>query len=155
VERVLTQHFNLQPVEALNGFSAAFLPDNVQAAVLHSIAHARNAHARFVEAAKNSAKAIEEAVTDTQTSARSLGDKLFNDAVFNAKRSFKAAEEMASAKTIAAAAVVQGKFIQEQVGIGSEQAKELIDLSSKLAKQGFDTYSTALSKVLAQFGKVT
>jgi hypothetical protein len=151
MERVLTQHFTLQPTETLNSFSAAFLPDNMQAAVLERITNARNAHAKFVEAAKNSAKVFDEAMTATRANARALGDKLFNDAVTNTKISFKAAEDMARAETIAAAAVVQGKFIQEQLGIGTEQAKELIDLSSKLSKQGFDTYSAAMSKVFEQF----
>lgn len=150
----MTQPLTHQAFEVFNSMQVARLPENVQASVVESIAKARQTHANLVAAAKENMQAVEEVMLATQSGARALGDKVFRDTLANMETWFESAEAMARAKTVPAALELQGRLLQEQLATGREQAKELFELSTRVARQTFDGLNVAVSKTFAQFKPV-
>lgn len=69
--------------------------------------------------------------------------RIHDDAATTATAVFEAATAMSKAKTVARAAQIQAEFFQQQMTVAGLQTKELFELSTKVAKQAFDTMSQA------------
>lgn len=150
----MTEQLTRQALDMLNSVQVARLPEKVQASVAKSFVKARQAHTNFVAAATENVKAVEEVMLAMQSGARVLGDKVFSNTMTNIETWFETAEAMARVKTVPAAAELQGKFVQQQLATGSEQAKELLELSTKIAREACDGLNVAATRPLAQFKPV-
>ncbi|MGK3847834.1 phasin family protein, partial [Enterococcus faecium] len=87
----------------------------------------------------DNAKAVEEVVLASTAGNKAIGEKIFQNTVANTEAAFDAAQAIARAKTLPEAAQIQAKFLQQQMTIAGTQTKELFELSTKVAKQAFES----------------
>ncbi len=69
----------------------------------------------------------------------------------NAQAAFDAAQSIARAQTLPEAARLQANFLQQQIAVASAQTKEIFELSTKVARQTFETMNQASTKNFEQF----
>jgi hypothetical protein len=154
MEMELTKPLAPQVLDMLNSMPVPVLPENVRTSVAESLGKARQMHASLVAAAKENMKAVEEAMLTTQSGARALGDKVLSNTMTNIESYLEAAEAIARTKTLPAAMELQAKFIREQLANGSEQAKELLQLSMRIARQANESLNVGATSALAQIKDV-
>jgi hypothetical protein len=154
MEMELSKHLAPQVLDMLDSMRLPVLPENVRTSVAESLGKARQTHASLVAAAKESIKAAEEVMLTTQSGARALGDKVLSNTMTNIETYLETAEAIARAKTLPAAVELQTKFIREQLAAGSEQARELFQLSMTIARQANECLNVAATSALAQFKDV-
>jgi len=99
-------------------------------------------------------KAWEEIVAATQEGAKTLNDKVINDAHTNAEALFDVAHKLARAKTMPEAMQAQSAFVQRQLKAANTQSKELFELSTQLAQQTFENVNAMLARSLEPLKKV-
>ena len=149
------EHFTRQAFEALSNAQAARLPENVQALAEEGVVKAREAHAKFAEAAKDGVRAAEEVMRAAQGGGRAIGEQVLDNARANAAIAFDAAQAIARAKTIPEAARLQANYMQRQLAIASEQTKDLFELATRVGEETFDAMNKAATKSFEQFNKVS
>ena len=71
----------------------------------------------------------------------------------NTEAAFDAAQAIVRAKTIPEAARLQADFVQQQLAVAGAQTKELLELSTKVAKQTFEINNAAATKSFEQMKK--
>lgn len=128
----------------------ARLPENFQAFAQDSVAKSRDAFAKLAAAAADQAKIVESVAAEAQVSARTLGEKAIGNLARNTEAAFDAAEALARAKSLPEAAKLQADFMQAQIATMSAQAKEFMDLSTRMAQQTFETFGSVANKGFEQ-----
>lgn len=131
----------------------ARIPENVQAFAEDSVQKTRDAYVKVAAVAKDGARALEEVMMTAQAGAKAIGEKVLYNTNVNTEAVFDAAHAIARAKTVPEAARLQADFLQQQFAAAGAQAKELFELSSKIAKQTFDTMNSAATKSFEQMKK--
>jgi phasin len=133
----------------------AKIPENIQHFAEESVTKTREAFHKFNATAKDNAKALEEMVLASTAGNKAIGEKVMANTVTNTEALFDAAQAMAKAKTLPEAAQIQAKFFQQQMTIAGTQTKELFELSTKVAKQAFETMNSAATKSFEQVKKAS
>lgn len=149
----MNDYIRQQTEEFLNAARAARLPENVQAFAEESVAKAREAYEKLSVVAKDQAKIAEEMLLATQAGAKAFGTKVLDNAAANTDAVFDAAQAIAKAKTLPEAARLQADFMQKQFAVAGEQTRELLELSSRVARQALDTANQAAMKSFEQMKK--
>lgn len=149
----MTEQFTRQAQDMFAAAKDIRIPENIQAFAEESVAKSREAFEKLNAAAKDNAKAIEEVLQAAQEGARAIGEKLVSNTEVNTEAAFDAAEAIARAKTLPEAARLQANFLQQQFAVASAQTKELFELSTKVARQAFETMNLAASKTFDQLRK--
>jgi len=150
----MNEQLTRQAQEMFSAIKDTRIPGDVQVFTEQSVIKTREVCTKMSAIAKDGAKTLEEIMLGAQSGARAIGDKVFSNTIINIENGFEAAEAMARAKTVAEAVGLQGKFMQEQLATGSEQAKELLELSTKVVRQTFDRINAAATRTFAQFKDV-
>ena len=96
---------------------------------------------------------VEEVLLAAQAGAKSIGEKVLHNTAVNTEAAFDAAQAIVRAKTIPEAARLQADFVQQQLAVAGAQTKELLELSTKVAKQTFEFYNAAATKSFEQMKK--
>ena len=151
----MNDQFTRQAQEMFSAAKDPRIPESVQAFAEESVMKTREGYTKMSAVAKDGVMALEEVMVAAHAGAKAIGDKVLNHSVANAETAFDAAQAMARAKTIPEAFGLQAKFMQQQLATGCEQAKELLELSMKVARQTFDSFSTAATKSFEQLKKVS
>jgi phasin len=149
----MTDQFARQAQDMFAAAKDARIPENLQAFAEEGVAKSREAYSKFNATAQDGAKAFEEVVQAAQAGAKAIGETLVNNTAVNTEAAFDAAEAIARAKTLPEAARLQANFLQQQFAIASAQTKELFELSTKVARQTFETLNTASTKTYEQAKK--
>ncbi len=149
----MNDHFARQAQDMFAAAKDARIPENLQAFAEDGVARSREVYSKLSATAQDSAKTIEEIVQAAQAGAKAIGEKLVNNTAVNTEAAFDAAEAIARAKTLPEAARLQANFLQQQFAVASAQTKELFELSTKVARQTFETLNTASSKTFEQAKK--
>jgi phasin len=149
----MNDQFTRQAQEMFAAAKDARIPENVQAFAEDSVQKTREAFVKVSSVAKDGAKAMEEVMLTAQAGAKAIGEKVLQNTNVNAEAVFDAAHAIARAKTLPEAARLQADFFQQQFAAAGNQAKELFELSSKVAKQTFDTMNAATTKSFEQMKK--
>ena len=149
----MNEQFTRQAQEMFNVAKDARIPENIQAFAEESVAKTRDAYQKINAVAKDNAKAMEEMMLTAQAGARSLGEKVLTNTAANTEAVFDAAQAIARARTLPEAARLQADFMQQQLAIASAQTKELFELSTKVARQTFESVNAATTKSFEQFKK--
>ena len=131
----------------------AKIPENLQHFAEESVTKTREIFNKFNSTAKDNAKALEEIVLASTAGNKAIGEKVMANTVTNTEALFDAAQAIAKAKTLPEAAQIQAKFFQQQMTIAGTQTKELFELSTKVAKQAFETMNSAATKSFEQVKK--
>lgn len=145
--------FSRQAQDMFNAAKEARIPENVQAIAEEGVAKTREAYSKIASVAKDNAKVVEEVMLAAQAGAKSIGEKVLHNATVNTEAAFDAAQAIVRAKTLPEAARLQADFVQQQLAVAGAQTKELIELSTKVAKQTFDFYNAAATKSFEQMKK--
>jgi hypothetical protein len=109
---------------------AIHVPENLRANIEDTVSKVRKSYDHVAAQAKETMKAWEEIVAATQEGAKTLNDKVINDAHTNAEALFDVAHKLARAKTMPEAMQAQSAFVQRQLKAANTQSKELFELST-------------------------
>jgi phasin len=148
------EDFTRQAQDMFAAAKDARIPENLQHFAEESVSKSREIFHKFNAAAKDGAKTVEDLVLASTAGNKAIGEKLFQNTVANTEAAFDAAQAIARAKTLPEAAQLQAKFFQQQLTIAGTQTKELFELSTKVAKQTFETMNQAATKSFEQIKKV-
>ncbi len=144
------QDFTRQAQEMFSAGKDAKIPENMSAFAEDAVAKSREVYNKVTAATKDNAKVVEDVLLTAQAGAKSIGEKLLANTLANTEAAFDAAQAMARAKT----ARLQANYWQQQFAAAGAQSKELFELSSKVAKQTFETVGSATTKSLEQFKSI-
>jgi hypothetical protein len=133
----------------------AKIPENLQHFAEESVTKSREAFHKINAVAKDSAKTLEEVVLASTAGNKAISEKMFANTVLNTEALFDAAQAMAKAKTMPEAAQIQAKFFQQQMNVVGTQTKDLFELSTKVAKQAFESMNQAATKSFEQVKKAS
>lgn len=147
----MNEQFTRQAQDMFAAAKEARIPENFQAFAEEGITKSREAFTKMNAVAQDSSKAVEEVFLAAQAGAKALGDKMVHNTTVNAQAAFDAAESIARAKTLPEAARLQANFFQQQFAVAGAQTKELFELSTKVARQTFETMNTVSAKNFEQF----
>ena len=147
----MNEQFTRQAQDMFAAAKEARIPENLQAFAEEGVTKSREAFTKMNTVAQDSAKAAEEVLLAAQAGAKAIGEKMVYNTTVNAQAVFDAAESIARAKTLPEAARLQANFFQQQFAVAGAQTKELFELSSKVARQTFETMNTASQKNFEQF----
>ena len=151
----MNDQFTRQAQDMFNAAKDARIPENVQAFAEDTVAKSREAFQRVNSAAKDGSKVVEDMMLATQAGAKSIGQKIFENTTANTEAAFDAAQAIARAKSVQEIARLQADFMQQQMAIASAQSKELMELSTKVARQSFESFSGAAQKSFEQMKKTS
>jgi hypothetical protein len=151
----MTDQFARQAQEMFVAAKNARIPENIKAIAEDSVSKSRDAFDKLQSVSKDGAKTMEAVMLTAQAGARAIGERVLRNIEINADAAFGAAEAMARAQTVPEFFQLQAKFIQEQLNASAQQAKDLLELSSKIAQQNFETANAATLKTFEQLKKVS
>jgi phasin len=146
----MNEHFTRQAQDMFNAAKDVRIPENVQAFAEDSVLKTREAYQKMNTAAKDSVKVMEEVMLAAQAGAKAIGEKVLQNTTVNTEAVFDAAQAIARARTLPEAARLQADFVQQQLAAAGAQSRELLELSTKVAKQTFDTVNAAATKTFDQ-----
>lgn len=147
----MNEQFTQQAQDMFAAAKEARIPENFQAFAEEGVSKSREAFVKMNAVAQDSAKAVEEVMLAAQAGAKAIGEKVVHNTTVNAQAAFDAAESIARAKTVPEAARLQANFVQQQFAVAGAQTKELFELSTKVARQTFETMNTITTKNFEQF----
>lgn len=142
----MNDQFARQAEQFFNVAKDARMPENVQAMVADGVAKTREAYEKASTVAKDQAKVAEEILLAGQAGAKTIGTKLLENTTANTEAAFDAAQAIARARSMPEAAKLQAEFMQKQMAIAGAQTRELFELSSRVAQQAFQSFSSAATK---------
>ena len=149
----MNEQYTRQAQEMFNAAKDARIPENVQHMAEEGVAKTREAYKKINAATKDGAKVVEDVMVSAQAGAKTLGEKVLSNTVANTEAAFAAAQAIARARSLPEAAKLQADFFQQQFAAVSAQTKEFFELSTKVARQSFETMNTATTKSFEQMKK--
>ena len=149
----INDQFTRQAQDMFNAAKDARIPENVQHMAEEGVAKTREAYQKINTATKDSAKVVEDVMVAAQASVKPLGEKVMHNTMANTESLFDAAQAIARARSIPEAAKLQADFMQQQFAAVGAQSKEFFELSTKLARQTFESMNTATTKSFEQMKK--
>lgn len=150
----MNDQFSRQAQDMFNAARDAKIPENIQALAEDNVARSREAYQRFNSAAKDGAKVVEEVVLTAQAGAKAIGEKLLTNTAVNTEAVFDAAQAIARARSLPEAMRMQAEFFQQQFTVAGAQTKELMELSTKVARQTMESINAAAQRSFDQAKKV-
>ncbi len=148
------QDFTRQAQDMFSAGKDAKIPENMSAFAEDAVAKSRDAYNKMATVTKDNAKVMEDVVLTAQAGAKSIGEKMLANTLANTEAAFDAAQAIAKAKTFPELARLQANFWQQQFANAGVQSKEIFELSTKVAKQSFETIGSATTKSFEQIKKV-
>lgn len=149
----INDQFTRQAHDMFNAAKDARIPENVQHMAEEGVAKTREAYQKINAATKDGAKVVEDVMVAAQASVKTLGEKVLHNTMANTESLFDAAQAIARARSIPEAAKLQADFMQQQFAAVGAQSKEFFELSTKLARQTFETMNSATTKSFEQMKK--
>jgi hypothetical protein len=149
----MTDRFSREAQEIFNAAKHAKIPENVKIIAQGGVAKSREAFELMQSVSKDGAQTMESVLLTAQAGARTMGERVLRNIEVNAGAAFDAAEAMARAQTVPEFVQLQADFVQAQLNSTSDQAKDLFDLSAKIAQQTFEAMSAASMRAFEQLKK--
>ncbi len=140
--------------EMFSTLEEARIPEAMRAFAEQAVVRMCQSYKNIGAVADDTARALEEVMLSTHAGAKAIGAKAFEYSVANAETAFDAAEAIARAKTIPEIVSLQARYLQQQLVSGSEQMKDLFELSTKFTRDAFDNLSAAGAKSVEHFKKL-
>ena len=141
----MNDQFTRQAQEMFSAAKDARIPENIQALAEDSVNKSREFYQKLNVTAKDNVNAVEEFMLASHAGAKSVTEKIMQNVAANTESVFDAAQAIARAKTLPEATRLQADFFQQQMATATQQTKELFELSSKVAKQTFESINKATS----------
>jgi phasin len=123
------------------------LPEQVRAFAEKGVSQARDNYAKFKEAAQNGNGAIEAVFSAASNGAHAYSAKLLDFGQANTSAGFDFLQELVGARSLSDATDVWSNHTRRQFGTFAAQAKELAELSQKIALETAEPIRTSASKL--------
>ena len=123
------------------------LPEQVRAFAEKGVSQARDNYAKFKEAAQNGNGAIEAVFSAASNGAHAYSTKLLDFGQANTSAGFDFLQELVGARSLSDATDVWSNHTRRQFGTFAAQAKELAELSQKIALETAEPIRTSASKL--------
>ena len=149
----VNDQFTRQAQDMFNAAKDARIPENVAHMAEEGVAKTREAYQKLNAVTKDGAKVMEDVLLTAQASAKTLGEKVLHNTMANTEAAFDAAQAIARARSLPEAAKLQADFMQQHFAAVGAQTKEFFELSTKVARQSFETMNTATTKSFEQMKK--
>jgi hypothetical protein len=149
----MTDRFSREAQEIFNAAKHAKIPENVKTVAQDGVAKSREAFELMQSVSKDGVQTMETVLLTAQAGARTMGERMLRNIEVNAGAAFDAAEAMARAQTVPEFVQLQADFVQAQLNLTSDQAKDLFDLSARIAQQTFEAMSAASMRAFGQLKK--
>ncbi len=147
----MNEQFTRQAQDMFRAAQTGHIPESLQAMAEDSVAKTREAYQKIQSATKDNAKVVEDLVLATQAGAKAIGEKVIENTTANAEAAFDAVQAMAKARSLPEVARLQADFIQQQMAVASSQTKELMELSTRMTRQAFESMNAAATRSFDQF----
>lgn len=109
------------------------IPADMRKFAEQSVEQARKAFDGFINAAQQAVNDMEGRATAAQANAKDVGEKAVSFAQRNIMASFELAQKLVRAKDVEEILKLQSEYVQSQMQVLGEQAKELGQTASKAA----------------------
>ena len=139
----MNEQFTRQAQDMFRAAQDAKIPESIQAMAEDGVSKTREAYHKLQSATKDQVKVVEEFVLAAQAGAKAIGEKVIENTAANTEAAFDAARAMARARSLPEAARLQADFLQQQMAIASSQTKELLELSTRVTRQAFESVNAA------------
>jgi phasin len=149
----VSEQFTRQAQDMFNAAKDARSPENVQHMAEEGVAKTREAYQKLNAVTKDGVKVMEDVLLTAHAGAKTLGEKVLHNTMANTEAAFDAAQAIARARSIPEAAKLQADFLQQQFAVAGAQTKEFFELSTKVARQTFETMNAAATKSFDQLKK--
>jgi phasin len=123
------------------------VPEQVRAFAEKGVSQARDNYAKFKEAAQSGNGAIEAVFSAASKGAHSYSTKLLDFGQVNTSAGFDFLQELVGAKSLSDATEVWSTHTRKQVQTFAAQAKELAELTQKIAVETAEPIKTGASKL--------
>jgi phasin len=110
------------------------IPAEMRAFAERSFEQARIAFDKFIEAAQQTMNTLEGQSKVAQEGAKEINQKIMGFAEQNVATAFDYAQKLVQAKDPQSLMALHGEFVQAQVQVLADQARELTDIASKAAR---------------------
>jgi phasin len=138
----------MQRTDAMANTTDPFeLPEQVRAFAEKGVSQARDNYAKFKEAAQNGNGAIEAVFSAASNGAHAYSAKLLDFGQANTSAGFDFLQELVGARSLSDATDVWSNHTRRQFGTFAAQAKELAELSQKIALETAEPIRTSASKL--------
>ncbi len=111
------------------------IPSDMRKFAEQSVEQARQAFGGFINAAQQAVHDIEDRASSARAGAKDVGEKAMTFAQQNIMASFEFAQKLLKARDVQEVMTLQAEYIQAQMKILNEQAKELGESASKAAME--------------------
>jgi phasin len=118
---------------ATNRAEPFHIPPEMRAIAESSVEQAKQAVAGFISAAQRTVSALEGQAETARQGAKDVGEKAMDFAERNITSSFDFAQKLVRAKDVQEMQALQAAYIQSQMRVLAEQAKELGQSTGKMA----------------------
>jgi phasin len=111
------------------------VPAEMRAFAERSFEQARIAFDKFMEAAQQTMNTLEGQSKVAQEGAKEISQKIMGFAEQNVATAFDYAQKLVQAKDPQSLMALHGEFVQAQMQVLADQARELTDIASKAARE--------------------
>lgn len=139
----MTASMNKAAEEALKAFQNGDAAKLVKDAMLEGVSKSQEASTVWATFYKDMGKTYEGLFMKAAANARTINEKVLDNATTNAKSVFDHAAKSVKAGDMNAAATSQIEFVGAQTAVLNEQQVELFDLTNAIAKDMFEASSAA------------
>ena len=115
------------------------IPAEMRAFAERSFEQARIAFDKFMEAAQSTMNTLEGQSKVAQEGAKEISQKIMGFAEQNVATAFDYAQKLVQAKDPQSLMALHGEFVQAQMQVLADQARELTDIASKAARDSSKT----------------
>ena len=123
------------------------VPEQMRAFAERGVSQARDHYAKFKEAAQNGNGAIEAVFSAASNGAHAYSARLLDFGQANTSAGFDFLQELVGARSLSDATEVWSAHTRRQFGTFAAQAKELAELSQKIALETAEPIRTSASKL--------
>lgn len=114
------------------------VPEQMREIAEQSVAQARKAFDSFITATSDAVTKVEGSASAVSNSAQDVNKKALSYAEANIEAAFSFAEQLARSKNVQEVMQLQADFMQKQMNVFGEQARDLTDVVSKAAASAAD-----------------
>ena len=146
----MNQQFTKQAEEFFRAANHIDVPVEVKAAAMVGIVKSRETYEKLTGAARDAQKAYDGVFAVAQNGAKVLSDRLLENTEKNAQAALEAAEAVVRCKTVPEMAQTQLDYLQTHAAAAGEQAREIYELATTVAKETAEAANAAATQSFDQ-----
>jgi hypothetical protein len=132
-----------QTEDMFRNATAVKMPENLQAFAADGLAKTRETCEKMTAAAVDATKAMEKVSGLANQGVHTLGEHVMTNFAANTSAAFEAAQAVVHAKSLPEAAQLQAEFMRTQMTKGTEQTRAFFELSNKIVRDTFESFTSA------------